>query len=396
MNTYNKYNTFFYLEENIYLYVSHAKNILYDYQVINNQIFIKNKNINKNDNFILTFINNNTQKQKQIHIMNHRSKIIIIPNYHNITYISHIHDQTIKDIVLSNFLYFDIDYYIYNDKYLMLYKTQNDFETFVYYHWFYCGRFNPNHYFKYLLKKYSPIITNLPYPKITYNESNDNTLLFIDDRYDPSFYYLLQLFLYSVDETWNITIITTNNNIHEYEEDLKKLDVIAKIKYDLPKFKNVTEYSNYLKMPSLWMAIPENNCLLFQYDSFCMGKFNNIFFNYNYIGALWDHKPSMFYKNMIIGNGGTSFRKTRIMELICKKYEHIDIKKNYAEDIFFCELLSDNFIHNCNEEIASKFSFEAIFNDESLYGHQIYMAIEYKDLEEFMYRKLRNMFDSII
>jgi hypothetical protein len=394
-NKYNKYNTFFYLQENIYLYICHAKNMLYDYQVINNQIFIKNKNIHKNDHFILTFINNNKQKQKQIHVMNHRQKIIILPNYHNIAYTSHIHDHSIKEIVVTNFLYFDITYYIYNNSYVSSFKMAHDFETFVYYHWFYCGRFNPNHYFKYLLKKYSPLITNLPYPKITYDECRDNTLLFIDDRYDPSFYYLMQLFLYSVDETWNITIITTNEHAYAYEEDLKKLGVSAKIKDDLPKFKNVTEYSNYLKKPSLWMCIPESNCLLFQYDSFCMGKFNPIFFNYNYIGALWDHKPSLFYKNMIIGNGGTSFRKTRIMELICKKYEHADIKKDYAEDIFFSELLTDNFLHNCTEELASKFSFEAVFNKESLYGHQIYMAINHKDLEGFMYRKLRNMLDSI-
>ena len=81
--------------------------------------------------------------------------------------------------------------------------------------------------------------------------------------------------------------------------------------------------------------------------------------------------------------------------MICKKYEHADIKKDYAEDVFFCELLTDNFLHNCTEEIASKFSFEAVFNEESLYGHQIYMAINYKDLEGFMYRKLRNILDNI-
>ena len=115
-----------------------------------------------------------------------------------------------------------------------------------------------------------------------------------------------------------------------------------------------------------------------------MGKFNNDFFNYNYIGARWPHNASK-YKDIKIGNGGTSFRKTRVMENMCKKNNK---KNKTAEDVFLCELLHENNLHNCTIEISDKFAFENIFNENSIYGHQIYNSIKLSDIDKFMYEKL--------
>ena len=120
-----------------------------------------------------------------------------------------------------------------------------------------------------------------------------------------------------------------------------------------------------------------------------MGKFDDIFLNYNYIGAKWDHKPLIF-KNIKIGNGGTSFRKTRIMEYLCNKYKNKNIKKNYPEDMFFSELLYEEKLHNCTEEIADKFSFENLYSD-SIYAHQIYKSIPYNELDNFVFKNIQKM-----
>ena len=114
-----------------------------------------------------------------------------------------------------------------------------------------------------------------------------------------------------------------------------------------------------------------------------MGKFDDVFFNYNYIGAKWDHSPTNI-KGNYIGNGGTSFRKVRIMESICKKYKN----SNRSEDIFFSEKLALDGLHNCTEEIADKFSFENIYNENSIYGHQIYNSIGLDKLDEFIRNKI--------
>ena len=92
--------------------------------------------------------------------------------------------------------------------------------------------------------------------------------------------------------------------------------------------------------------------------------------------------------NIYIGNGGTSIRKTRVMEYICKKYENIVIKKIYNEDIFFSEMLAKEDLYNCTNNIADMFSFENIFLDNSVYGHQIYLKIDIEKMDNFIYQKL--------
>jgi hypothetical protein len=267
-----------------------------------------------------------------------------------------------------------------------------DNTKYINYHWLLCGRVNPYIYFKYLLKKYEDIIFKLNIPKIDYNINKKNTLLFIDDRYDPSFIYLARLFLYSVDETWNITIFTNENNKEYFENDLNKLGVVGNIIIINNKFNNNIEYSNLLKDVNFWKSIKEDNCLLFQYDSFCMKRFDSIFFNYNYIGARWPHKASK-YSNINIGNGGTSFRKVRVMEDLINKYNINNniSKKKLIEDVFFAELLFENKLYNCTEDIADTFSFENIFNNNSCYAHQIYNTIKLDCMDNFIYEKLKNM-----
>jgi hypothetical protein len=295
----------------------------------------------------------------------------------------------IENIYPDIFYKFDLNYYIENNKFIKNINNKN----FIYSHWYYFGRYYPNFYFKYLLKKHDNLIFKIKYEKINYSKDKKNTLLFIDDRYDSSFIYLLILFLYSVNNKWNITIFTTIENKIYYENDFKKLNIEGNIILLENKFNSIADYSNLLKSIDFWNKIEEDNCLLFQYDSFCMGKFNNIFFNYNYIGAKWDHTPS-FYKTITIGNGGTSFRKTKSMCYLLNKYKNKDIKKNYPEDVFFSELLYEEKMYNCTEEIANKFSFENIYCEESIYAHQIYKAISFDKLDDFVYNKIKNIVDN--
>ena len=337
------------------------------------KILLFDKYFSKKALFSVNINNKNTKETINIDKIFNNNDLINISN--------HALEENFNNIYPN----FNIDYYTYNNNYISEQNKNN--KNFIYYHMFYCGKYNSQIYFKYLLLKYKTIILNLHYPKLKYDSNKKNTLLFVDDRYDHSFIYILILFLYSVDDSWNINIVTIKENKEKYENDLNKLDVIAKFIILEKQFKDITDYSKLLKNYSFWKSITEENCLLFQYDSFCMGKFNNNFFDYNYIGACWDHYPSVL-KKFKIGNGGTSFRKTRIMEYLCKKYENKSIKKNYPEDIFFCELLSEEFLHNCTEEIANKFSFENIYNENSIYAHQIYKSIKFDDLDSFIFDKL--------
>ena len=296
-----------------------------------------------------------------------------------------INNQYLEDNIAKFFPHFTIDYYINNNKFIDDNLSKNI--KFVKYHWYLCGQFNPQIYYKYLLKKYSDKINSLKLDiEISdYSKDKKNTLLFVDDRYDLSFIYLLKLFLYSVDSSWNVTIFTIESNRDFFEKDLKSLGISGRINILNHPFKNNHEYSLLLMNDSFWNKIPEDNVLLFQYDSFCMGKFNDIFFNYNYIGARWPHNP--LKNNINIGNGGTSFRKTRIMENICKKYKNDKLE----EDLFFSYYLNKDKLNNCTEDIADKFSFENIYSNDSVYAHQIYNTVSLEDLDNFVFQKLMEM-----
>jgi hypothetical protein len=402
----NYYHNRFFIINNkyyIYVYINKKKHYIYQFELINEQLylFIINKNINTSDNFQIKIMYDN--KSIKININNLYNNYINIGKIDKLNYKNNnnINNDNItinnKNIDDDNNFYklfpnFEIDYYISNNKFIKSNECEREFlnTKFIKYHWYYCGQYQPQYYFKYLLHKYKDIITNLNYCHIKYDSSKKNTLLFIDDRYDKLFKYLLILFIYSVDNTWNITVFTTENNMKYYQEDFDSIRVEGKIILLKEPFKNMYEYSAFFKNYKLWESIKEDNCLTFQYDSFAMGKFRSEFFNYYYIGAKWPHNACM-NTNIKIGNGGTSFRKTRLNEALCKKYKDKTIKKNYVEDIFFAELLYEEGFLNATEEICDLFSFENVYCENSIYAHQIYNTISLADLDYFIYRKLSNL-----
>jgi hypothetical protein len=398
-------NNIFFMIADYYIYIYNNNNnnqYIYNLELIDNivYLFIKNKTVK--DNIKIKIIYKNSYYIKIYNDIDNLVKIGDLTKFYYISILTN-KDNTFNNIDIYDnieniypyiFNNFDVNYYFENNKFLKNIDMHNkNNKNFIFCHWYYCGRYIPNLYFKYILKKYEKIIFKINYPLIKYSKNKKNTLLFIDDRYDSSFIYLLILFLYSVDDTWNINIFTTIDNKIYYENVFKKLKIEGNIILFDNKFESINDYSKLLKNVNFWNKIEEDNCLLFQYDSFCMGKFNNIFFDYNYIGAKWEHRPSLF-KKISIGNGGTSFRKTRVMEYLCNKYKNKDIKKNYPEDIYFCELLYEEKMHNCTEDIADKFSFENIYTD-SIYAHQIYKSIPYDKLDEFIYNNIKNIVDKL-
>lgn len=373
-------------------------------------IFINNKVINRADNFKIKIMKNDktahiNQSIKleydialndKIEENNLPSAIIILQNINestikiaDISKLHYVNGISRNNAIINNDSIFDVYYYHANNPFLK--NTYLNDVDFIKMHWNYTGQYNPQLYFKQSLYKYRDLILNLKYSKIIYDPQKNNTLLFIDDRYDPSFLYIATLFLYSVDESWNIRVYTTEDCRHGYEADFEKLGLSNGIISILDnKFSCIDDYSNLLKSSAFWSGFSEENCLLFQYDSFCGGKFKKEFFSHNYLGALWDHHACNACKinNVLIGNGGTSFRKRSVMQRICQKYEGVG--GGIPEDVFFALFLNEESLlpENCD---AVEFSFENIFSDKSIYGHQIYKSIAWRDLDAFIYNKLKSM-----
>lgn len=404
----------------IYIYKERKyENYIYKISILNDNlyIFIKNKIIRRKDSLQLKIskLNNPNDLLNPIIISYILTVQNIQTNLFSIGDISRFHYINLNESLNNHYNqnnneYLninsepDINYYMANNSFIKLscFDSSNNnkihiHNSFIKYHWEYVGKYHPQLYFKQILYKYRNIILKLKYSSndAILNESYqyNNTLIFIDDRYDPSFIYILLLFLYSVDESWNLRIYTIKECKSQYENTLMELGIKGVIEIIPSKFNNVSEYSNLLKNPAFWNTIPEENCLFFQYDSFCSGKFMKNFFDYNYLGAPWDHCPCGI-NNAIIGNGGTSFRKKSIMKKICDKYGGLD--SELPEDVFFALFLNDEGLLQIDDlnNTAKQFSFENIFDNNSIYGHQIYTSIPRKDLDSFIYNKLIKMINS--
>jgi len=397
----------------VYIYKdSKYNNYIYKVSIINDNIyiFIQNKINGRKDNFqlkisklcndslcILSYIHISQNIQRDLFSIGDISKF----NYININD-SFSNKESDDCLNINNDC--DINYYISNNPFIYFsYMNSNNSilntnirinNLLIYNHWKYVGKYHPQLYFKQILYKYRDMILKLKYPILNIdNVDKNNTLIFIDDRYDPSFIYILILFLYSVDESWNLRIYTIESCKNDYENSLIELGIKGFIHIIPSKFNNVHEYSNFLKNPPFWDTIPEENCLFFQYDSFCSGKFMNHFFDYNYLGAPWDHYGCAI-NNIIIGNGGTSFRKKSIMKKICEKYGGLG--GGLPEDVFFSLFLNDDGLLQIDDihTAVKQFSFENIFDNNSIYGHQIYKSISHQDLDSFIYNKLLKMINS--
>jgi hypothetical protein len=374
--------TFFKNKENYYLYIKNKKNKRENitFKIMkNNQEYIyhilkESNNLLKLKNFEnLPFIFNNQNNQK-------------IDNLNNISI-----DLNIDEIILKQYINFNIDYYKNNlfENLELEFNSKEKLEKYLKYNWYYFGSQNKIQYFKYIIYKNDTLIDKLNYTKLKYDNYKNKTLIFIDDRYDILFKLILILFLYGVDESWNLTIFTTKENESNFQNILNALDVEAKFNY-INKIVNVQQYSNLLKSSSFWDNIQEEHLLFFQYDSVCFGKFQDKFLEYNYLGAKWPKNITQL-PNIYNGNGGTSYRKKSVMSYITTKYNYYLYDTHLPEDVYFAKYLKKEGLNIYNDAILEDFSFENTYSEKSIYGHAIFQSIELKKLEEYIIMRIKKM-----
>jgi len=237
---------------------------------------------------------------------------------------------------------------------------------------------------EYLHFKYRVKIEQIKYSSFQHNPHHTQTLLFVDDRYRPLFPLLLRLFLYSLPHAdWNFHLFCMEEDKQKYQEACVKCDFHGVVFHIMERpIQNQTNYSTLLSTYSFWNAIPEEHVLLFQYDSFVFDKMDNSFLEQLkkeiYVGAVW--KNGIPYKNerLWVGNGGTSFRNSRAMEMICRHFKN---KPMEMEDIFFAKRIRDLKYKECSKEMAMQFSSENIYHENCIYGHQIQMSIPMEEIE---------------
>ena len=399
MNNELKYksNIFFFIN-NFYIYLLNPQNqLIYNFHYLQNNYFIEIKNKRNQPLNIFFKILNSKNQVYYYKIYKNTNNFIKLLNFNKLIFNNLHHDNIYIDPkIITNIenLYPKFDVSIYNEN-LFNIELNEENKLFLKYNWLYFGLKNNYQYFKYIIYKNKSLFNNLYQKldyKLTYNECKNYTLLFIDDRYDNIFKYILITFLYSINNDWNLTIFTTQNNVIHYENCLNELNIQYKINV-IQKFESINNYSNLLKSHNFWNKINEDYVLLFQYDSLAFQKFDYKFLNYNYIGAQWP-KNIQQLKDIYNGNGGTSLRNVNIMKEITNEYNYKNDDINTPEDIYFAKYLHEKNILMNDSKICDEFSFENVYNEDSIYCHALYECIALHKIEDYICNRINKLLNT--
>ena len=390
-----KNNNFFTVNDYyIYIYpLNEDYKFTFLYNNNNYYLYIKNKSTVK-ENIKFKIMKNNLEYT--YHILKESSNLIKLTNFSMLKFQNNKTDHIsinidIDNIIYDKYMHFNIDYYKNNlfNKLDSDISSQYQLTNYLKYNWYYFGSKNKLQYFKYVIYKHEHIINKINYTKLTYHKDKKKSLIFIDDRYDILFKLILILFLYSVDDSWNLNIFTTKENEMKFQTILNELGVEANFNY-MNKIATIEQYSNLLKSSTFWDTINEEHLLLFQYDSVCFGKFQDKFLDYNYLGAKWPENITQL-PNIYNGNGGTSYRKKSVMSYITSKYNYYLYDINSAEDVYFAKYLNKEGLHINDGNILEEFSFENSYSEKSIYGHAIFESIKLENLDNYVEKRLKNM-----
>lgn len=126
-------------------------------------------------------------------------------------------------------------------------------------------------------------------------------------------------------------------------------------------------YSHLLTSNSFWLNFNSDFVLIIQTDTLLLRKIDDVFYNYDYVGAPWNWKAvKEAPANFQVGNGGFSLRKVSFM-LECT----LSSPKSHPEDVFFSTLAYRKGTLP-NIDVAKTFSVEHIFYDSPIGIHQAY------------------------
>lgn len=148
-------------------------------------------------------------------------------------------------------------------------------------------------------------------------------------------------------------------------------DVPDKINFiKIPKF-TYGDYSNFV-LGGLVNYIKTDYVLLVQDDGFVLNsdKWNNEFYNYDYIGAPWRNIPH--YQGVRVGNGGFTFRSKKFLNLT-KQLPMTGFNEDHICCITYRQPLINAGVKYAPVEVAMKFSLEfpieeCEFNLDNVFG----------------------------
>ena len=225
---------------------------------------------------------------------------------------------------------------------------------------------------------------NIEIPKDT-----NKFCVIIEPRIHEKLLLVVKNFMYLLAKKgWGLIIFHGTQN-ESYVKSLNCENII----YINMQLENITsrEYSDMLCSHEIWKTLLELRCkhaLIFQTDTVLLKDTIDDFLEYDYVGAPWCLQWLSFLNAKFkVGNGGLSLRNVQKMydtTMDCSRtistiYGDIPLQN---EDIYFSYYLEKTNANIPSIEVASKFSVETIYNNDTCGMHQPHLD-KFPDRESF-------------
>ena len=198
-------------------------------------------------------------------------------------------------------------------------------------------------------------------------ETSNKAAIFIENRINPHIKYAVYNHMYFLDGKFTLYIFHSKENEDYIKSELCNLQNINYISFDR-KITNHQEYTNFMLDRFIYSYVEENNHLIFQSDSMMIKKWNDIYNDYDILGAPWENPD-------VGGNGGVSYRSKTLVD---KTIENLDflynnlMLKGQNED-HIMSLAAHFFGLKVNKlEDGKRFSVETIYYENPMAIHQIH------------------------
>lgn len=241
------------------------------------------------------------------------------------------------------------------------------------------------------------------YPNIS--KSSKNKTIIVETRWNPTIEFTIKNTIQKLGDGWGHIIFCNNDNFNNIENLRKEIsDEIEIINFgDI--FIDRNSYNNLILHSRFWSWVNCEKILIYQSDTFIFKQFDNEFLKWDYIGAPWgpsiyssELKKNYNLKNEIfVGNGGLSLRHVNAMKEILEIFtppKNNDINyDSMFEDSFFSEILSNTTKYQIAPlDVASKFSFEHIYYDNTFGCHQPFVESNHdKDIFSKFLKKFKGV-----
>lgn len=256
---------------------------------------------------------------------------------------------------------------------------------------------NAKNEFRYFCYNYLEFIRNINLPFIKQNNKLEAVL--IEYRCFPHIEFILRNNIYKLGSDWSFTIVCGNLNYEYLKSMIKDMRLDIKLIRTYYNNLNQSSYSKLLTSTYFWNLLNGDKILIYQEDSLIFK--NNIidFLEYDYIGAPWPITQNDNEK--CVGNGGLSLRTKKCMLDTINKISILDTVFNThtleymknsgqtigPEDVYFTlNMIKYNIGVVSNYDVASFFSSELIYNENSLGGHNFWLCTD--KWKDFLYKHI--------